>query len=151
MCSNLNFNLKIVVKLLCCNLLFIPLVNMDNNNNFVGNNTKVTMETNSSLLKVVGNNCVIYVRTNYGDIEVVGNNCRVEVTNNYGIIHVVGANSLVNINKRWRGDSVQLLGANCRLIVAGKLMSAPSYEAQLSPSSTDLDDVIEPIFPFVMR
>ncbi|XP_037866552.1 uncharacterized protein LOC119628451 [Bombyx mori] len=120
-------------------------------NNIVGNNTKVTMETNSCLLKVVGNNCVIYVRTNYGDIEVVGNNCRVEVTNNYGFINLMGGNGFVNINKRWKGDSVQLLGTNCRLIVAGKLMSVPTYEAQLSPSSTDLDDVIEPIFPFVMR
>lgn len=109
------------------------------------------METNSTLLKVVGNNCIVYVRTNYGDIEVVGNDCRVEVTENHGVINLVGGNGFVNISKRWKGDNVQLLGPNCSLTVAGKLKSAPSYEAQLSPFSKDLDDVIESIFTFVMR
>ncbi|KAG6457882.1 uncharacterized protein LOC115448460 [Manduca sexta] len=117
----------------------------------VGNKKKVTMETNGSLLKVVGNNCIVRVGVNQGDIEVIGNDCRVEVVNNYGVINLVGGNGTVNIDKRWRGDRVNLLGPSCHLMVAGKEKSMPSYEAQLSPFSKDLDDVIESIFTFVMR
>ncbi|CAG5048421.1 unnamed protein product [Parnassius apollo] len=117
----------------------------------LGNKKKVTMEVNATRLKVVGNNCIVIVTTNQGDIEVVGNDCRVEVVNNYGVINLVGGNGLVTINKRWRGDKVQLVGPNCHVMVNGKDKTEPSYEPQLSPFSKDLDDVIESIFSFVMR
>ncbi|KAL0894471.1 hypothetical protein ABMA27_013066 [Loxostege sticticalis] len=117
----------------------------------VGNKKKVTMETNSSLLKVVGNNCIVRVSNNYGDIEVIGNDCSVEVRDNYGTIHLVGGNGIVTIVKRWKGDKVQLVGPTCLLTVAGQRKKMPSHEAQLSPFSKDLDDVIESLFTFVMR
>uniref|UniRef100_A0A2A4JX36 Uncharacterized protein n=1 Tax=Heliothis virescens TaxID=7102 RepID=A0A2A4JX36_HELVI len=117
----------------------------------LGNKKKVTMEVNPTQLKIVGNNCIIRVAVNHGDIEVVGNDCRIEVTDNHGVINVVGNNGMVIISKRWKGDRVQLLGAGCHLVVAGKEKSTGGYEAQLSPFSKDLDDVIESIFTFVMR
>lgn len=116
----------------------------------VGNKKKVTMEVNSTRLKVVGNNCIVRVGANHGDVEVVGNDCRVEITDNYGTINLVGGNGLVTIDKRWKGDSVQMMGPSSYLSVAGKKTTL-SYEAQLSPFSKDLDDVIESIFTFVMR
>lgn len=117
----------------------------------VGNKKKVTMENNSTLLKVVGNYCIVRVTVNHGDIEVVGNDCSIEVTENYGAINLVGGNGSVSITKRFRGDNVNMLGPCCHLTVAGKDKTAPSYEAQLSPFSKDLDDVIESLFTFVMR
>lgn len=117
----------------------------------VGNKKKVTMETNASRLKVIGNNCIVRVTNNQGDIEVIGNDCSVEVADNYGNINLVGANGNVIISKRWKGDKVQLIGHSCRLMVEGKKKPTGGYEAQLSPFSKDLDDVIESIFTFVMR
>lgn len=109
------------------------------------------MENNATLLKVVGNNCIIRVNINQGDIEVIGNDCRIEVVHNYGVINLVGGNGVVTITKRWRGDKVNLLGPSCHLTVNGKEKKLNTYEAQLSPFSKDLDDVIESIFTFVMR
>ncbi|KAM3962782.1 uncharacterized protein ACR2FA_003164 [Aphomia sociella] len=120
----------------------------------VGNKKKVTMDTNASQLKVVGNNCIIRVATNQGDIEVIGNDCTIEVADNYGSINLVGANCGVTINKRWKGDKVQLIGHSCRLMVEGQKSPTGPCEAQLSPLSPfskELDDVIESIFTFVMR
>lgn len=117
----------------------------------LGNKKKVTMEINPTTLKVVGNNCVIIVSSNTGEIEVIGNDCRVEVIDNYGIVNLVGSGGIVTITKRWKGDKVSILGPNCHLMVEGKDKTTPSYEAQLSPFSKDLDDVIESIFSFVMR
>ncbi|KOB67252.1 putative poor imd response upon knock-in [Operophtera brumata] len=118
----------------------------------VGNKKKVTMESNPTKLKVVGNHCIIRVATNQGDIEVIGNDCRVEVTDNYGTVNFVGGNGFVNIGKRWKGDKVHMMGPCNYLAVAGKKTSQ-SFEAQaqLSPFSKDLDDVIESFFTFVMR
>lgn len=117
----------------------------------VGNKKKVTMEMNGSRLKIVGNNCIVRVASNQGEIEVIGNDCQIEVTENYGVINLVGGNGLVTIGRRLKGDKVQLVGPSCHLTVDGKDKTAPSYEAQLSPFSKDLDDVIESIFSFVMR
>ncbi|XP_028178707.1 uncharacterized protein LOC135088366 [Ostrinia nubilalis] len=117
----------------------------------VGNKKKVTMETNGSLLKVVGNNCIVRVSCNHGEIEVIGNDCSVEVRDNYGTIQLVGGNGIVTIVNRWDGDRVQLVGPTNHLTVAGKRKGVPSYEAQLSPFSKNLDDVIESLFTFVMR
>lgn len=117
----------------------------------LGNNKKVTMETNATRLKVVGNNCIVRVTTNRGDLEVIGNDCRVEVNDNYGVINLVGGNGVVSISKRWRGDKVQVVGHNCHTLVDGKEKPQQFYEAQLSPFSKDLDDVIDSIFTFVMR
>lgn len=117
----------------------------------VGNKKKVTMEVNPTQLKIVGNNCIVRVAVNQGEIEVIGNDCRIEVTDNHGVINLVGSNGMVIISKRWKGDRVQLLGTSCHLMVAGKEKSTGNYEAQLSPFSKDLDDVIESIFTFVMR
>ncbi|XP_026738078.1 uncharacterized protein LOC113506446 [Trichoplusia ni] len=117
----------------------------------VGNKKKVTMEDNPTQLKIVGNNCIVRVTVNRGDIEVIGNDCRVEVTDNYGVINLVGGNGVVFVSKRWKGDRVSVLGSNCHLVVAGKEKSVGGYEAQLSPFSKDLDNVIESIFTFVMR
>lgn len=117
----------------------------------LGNKKKVTMEVNTSKLKIVGNNCIVLVSVNQGDIEVIGNDCRVEVANNYGVVNMVGSGGLITISKRWKGDRIQIVGPSCHLLVDGKDKSAPSYEAQLSPFSKDLDDVIESIFSFVMR
>ncbi|CAB3231436.1 unnamed protein product [Arctia plantaginis] len=117
----------------------------------VGNKKKVTMEFNPTQLKVVGNNCIIRVSVNQGEIEVIGNDCRVEVTDNYGVINLVGSNGSVSVTKRVKGDSVQMLGPNCHLTVAGKEKTTGGYEAQMSPFSKDLDDVINSIFTFVMR
>lgn len=116
----------------------------------VGNKKKVTMETNSTRLKVIGNNCIIKVAVNHGEIEVVGNDCTIEVTNNYGSVNLVGGNGAVKINKRFKGDTIQMMGPSNYMTVAGK-KSSQSYEAQLSPFSKDLDDVIDSIFTFVMR
>ncbi|KAG7311783.1 hypothetical protein JYU34_002861 [Plutella xylostella] len=118
----------------------------------VGNKKKVTMTINVSKLKIVGNNCIVRVTSNQGDIEVIGNDCRVEVEDNYGSISLVGGNGLVTVCQRWRGDRVHVIGQTSHLIVDGKKTSN-SYEAQLSPFSKDLDDVIESIFSFgfVMR
>lgn len=117
----------------------------------VGNKKKVTMEVNPTQLKVVGNNCIVRVSINQGEIEVIGNDCRIEVSENQGVINLVGGNGNVIVTKRVKGDSVQLLGPNCHLVVAGKEKSTGGYEAQLSPFSKDLDDVINSIFTFVMR
>ncbi|XP_049872293.1 uncharacterized protein LOC126371120 [Pectinophora gossypiella] len=116
----------------------------------IGNKKKVTMELNQSRLRIVGNACIVRVAYNHGEIEVVGNDCRVEVTDNYGVINLTGGSGLVTISKRWKGDRVQLCGPSCHLMVDGKDKS-DTYEAQLSPFSKDLDDVIESIFSFVMR
>ncbi|VVC93210.1 unnamed protein product [Leptidea sinapis] len=117
----------------------------------LGNKKKVTMETNASRLKVVGNNCIVRVDTNQGDIEVIGNECRIEVKENCGTINLVGNGGVITIDRRWKGDNVSIVGPNCHLLVNGKEKSTPGYEAQLSPFSRDLDDVIESIFTFVMR
>ncbi|XP_041970529.1 uncharacterized protein LOC121726945 [Aricia agestis] len=117
----------------------------------LGNKKKVTMEVNSTLLKVIGNNCIIRVTVNQGEIEVVGNDCRVDVIDNYGSVNLVGSGGVVSIGKRWRGDKVSLVGPDCHVVVDGKEKKSASYEAQLSPFSKDLDDVIESIFTFVMR
>ncbi|XP_035446234.1 uncharacterized protein LOC118273394 [Spodoptera frugiperda] len=116
----------------------------------VGNKKKVTMEVNPTQLKIVGNNCIVRVSVNHGEIEVIGNDCRIEVSDNHGVINMVGSGGTVIISKRWKGDRVQLVGTSCHLFVAGKERST-GYEAQLSPFSKDLDDVIESIFTFVMR
>jgi poor Imd response upon knock-in len=116
----------------------------------IGNKKKVTMDANATVLKVVGNNCIVRVNCNQGDIEVIGNDCSIEVRDNYGTINLVGGNGIVTIVKRWRGDKVQMVGPCCHLTVAGK-SKGESNEAQLSPFSKDLDDVIESIFSFVMR
>lgn len=117
----------------------------------LGNKKKVTMETNPTSLKVVGNNCVVRVKINQGEIEVIGNDCQIEVGDNCGTISLVGSGGRVTITKRWKGDNVSTVGPNCHLMVDGKDRTVPTYEAQLSPFSTDLDDVIESIFSFVMR
>ncbi|CAH0726411.1 unnamed protein product, partial [Brenthis ino] len=117
----------------------------------LGNKKKVTMEMNPTSLKVVGNNCVVRVTSNQGEIEVIGNDCRIDVINNYGSINLVGSGGAVTVTKRWKGDKVSLVGPNCHLMVDGKDNTTPTYEAQLSPFSKDLDDVIESIFSFVMR
>ncbi|XP_072936819.1 uncharacterized protein pirk [Epargyreus clarus] len=117
----------------------------------LGNKKRVTMETNQTRLKVIGNNCIVRVTNNQGDIEVIGNDCRVEVKDNYGSINFVGSGGLVTVTKRWKGDRVTLVGPNCHLQVDGKEKPMPSYEAQLSPFSKELDDVIDSIFTFVMR
>ncbi|XP_075991947.1 poor Imd response upon knock-in [Anticarsia gemmatalis] len=117
----------------------------------LGNKKKVTMEVNPTVLKVVGNNCIVKVSINQGEIEVIGNDCRIEVTENHGVINLVGSNGNVTVVKRVKGDRVQIVGPNCRLTVAGKEKSTGGYEAQLSPFSKDLDDVINSIFTFVMR
>ncbi|OWR49762.1 hypothetical protein KGM_211832 [Danaus plexippus plexippus] len=117
----------------------------------LGNKKKVTMESNPTRLKVVGNNCIVKVTKNLGEIEVIGNDCKVEVIDNMGNISVVGNGGNVMICKRWKGDKVSLVGPNCHLMVNGKDKTPPTYEAQLSPFSKDLDDVIESIFSFVMR
>lgn len=117
----------------------------------VGNKKKVTMEVNPTQLKIVGNHCIVRVAVNNGEIEVIGNDCRIEVTENHGVINLVGSNGMVIISKRVKADRVSLLGTNCHLMVAGKEKSTGNYEAQLSPFSKDLDDVIESIFSFVMR
>lgn len=116
----------------------------------VGNKKKVTMETNASRLKVVGNNCIVRVQSNHGEIEVIGNDCSIEVRENHGSINLVGGNGIVTIVRRTKGDKVQMVGPSCHLTVAGQRKAA-SHEAQLSPFSKDLDDVIESLFTFVMR
>ncbi|CAG9784652.1 unnamed protein product [Diatraea saccharalis] len=120
------------------------------NYSVVGNKKKVTMETNATHLKVVGNNCIVRVNCNQGDIEVIGNDCSIEVRDNYGAVNLVGMNGIVTIVKRWHGDKVQMVGPCCHLTVAGR-SKATTYEAQLSPFSKNLDDVIESLFTFVMR
>ncbi|XP_047544946.1 uncharacterized protein LOC125077158 [Vanessa atalanta] len=117
----------------------------------LGNKKKVTMEANPTSLKVVGNNCVVRVKINQGEIEVIGNDCRVEVVDNTGTVNLVGSGGKVIITKRWKGDKVSMVGPNCHLMVNGKDKTTPTYEAQLSPFSKELDDVIESIFSFVMR
>ncbi|CAK1549632.1 unnamed protein product [Leptosia nina] len=117
----------------------------------IGNKKKVTMETNISRLKVVGNNCIIRVQNNQGDIEVIGNDCRVEIKYNYGTVNLVGNGGNIMIETRQKGDNVSIVGPNCHLVVGGKEKRLSNYEAQLSPFSKDLDDVIESIFTFVMR
>lgn len=117
----------------------------------VGNKKKVTMEINGGCLKIVGNNCVVRVSSNQGNIEVIGNDSRVEVADNYGSINLVGSNGLVTVDKRWRGDSVQIIGNRGHIIVKGKEKRPQSFETQLSPFSKELDDVIDGIFTFVIR
>lgn len=109
------------------------------------------MEVNDDRLKIVGNNCVVRVSSNQGNIEVIGNDSRVEVGSNYGVINLVGSNGLVIIDKRWRGDSVQIIGSHSQIVVKGKEKRPQSFESQLSPFSKELDDVIESIFTFVIR
>ncbi|CAF4871351.1 unnamed protein product [Pieris macdunnoughi] len=117
----------------------------------LGNKKKVTMEVNVARLKVVGNNCIIRVHSNQGDVEVIGNDCRVEIKENYGNVNLVGSGSTITIERRLKGDNVSIVGPNCHLLVDGKEKRLSNYEAQLSPFSKDLDDVIESIFTFVMR
>lgn len=117
----------------------------------VGNKKKATMEVNCGRLKIVGNNCVVRVSSNQGQIEVIGNDSRIEVADNYGAINYVGNNGLVTIDKRWKGDSVQIIGSHSHIVVKGKEKRPQSFEAQLSPFSKELDDVIESIFTYVMR
>ncbi|XP_026328748.1 uncharacterized protein LOC113236784 [Hyposmocoma kahamanoa] len=117
----------------------------------VGNKKKVTMEVNGGRLKIVGNSCVVRVSNNQGNIEVIGNDSRVEVADNYGAINLVGNNGLVTVDKRWKGDSVQIIGSHGHIIVKGKEKRPQSFESQLSPFSKELDDVIESIFTFVIR
>lgn len=117
----------------------------------VGNKKKVTMETNQTTLKVVGNNCIVIVNGNQGEIEVIGNDCKVDVTDNFGTINLVGSGGMVTVHRRWKGDKVSMVGPNCHLMVDGKDKTTTTHEAQLSPFSKDLDDVIESIFSFVMR
>lgn len=112
------------------------------------------MEVNAARLKVVGNNCIIRVQRNQGDVEVIGNECRVEIKENYGNINLVGNGGTITIERRLKGDNISIVGPNCHLLVDGKekrLSNYANYEAQLSPFSKDLDDVIESIFTFVMR
>nr|XP_034840824.1 uncharacterized protein LOC117996758 [Maniola hyperantus] len=117
----------------------------------VGNKKKVTMESNPTSLKVIGNNCIVRVTSNQGEIEVIGNDCKVDVIENLGTINLVGSGGIVTVHRRWRGDKVSIVGPNCHLMVDGKDKSTTTHEAQLSPFSKDLDDVIESIFSFVMR
>lgn len=117
----------------------------------VGNKKKVTMPVNCGHLKIVGNNCVVRVSCNQGSIEVIGNDSRVEVVENYGTINLVGSNGHVNISRRVKGDKVQIIGNRGHLVVEGKEKRPQSFDAQLSPFTKDLDDVIENIFTFVMR
>ncbi|CAH2227701.1 uncharacterized protein LOC120637188 [Pararge aegeria] len=117
----------------------------------VGNKKKVTMENNPTSLKVIGNNCIVRVTGNQGEIEVIGNDCKIDVTDNFGTINLVGSGGIVTVHRRWTGDNVSMVGPNCHLMVDGKDKSSAPHEAQLSPFSKDLDDVIESIFSFVMR
>lgn len=113
----------------------------------VGNNKKVTLPVNSTKLKVVGSNCIVRVVKNDGEIEIVGNDCRLELEENHGCVNVVGCNCTININKRLKGDKVQIIGQFTQLIVDGK-KERNSMDTQLSPFSKDLDDVLDSIFNF---
>lgn len=117
----------------------------------VGNKKKVTMGVNGDRLKIVGNGCVVRVSSNQGKIEVIGNDSRIEVADNYGDINLVGNNGLVTVDKRWKGDSLQIIGSRSHIVIKGTEKRPQSFESQLSPFSKELDDVIESIFTYVIR
>ncbi|XP_075167115.1 poor Imd response upon knock-in [Haematobia irritans] len=105
----------------------------------VDNCKEVSLETNTSNLRIVGNNNRIYITHNTGNLILIGNNTRLKVKNNHGLIKYTGNDGRISLGNESTQQIVDYIGCNGTLKIVNsmkfsKTKKCPSTKSKIPVS-----------------
>uniref|UniRef100_A0A1I8NLA1 Uncharacterized protein n=1 Tax=Stomoxys calcitrans TaxID=35570 RepID=A0A1I8NLA1_STOCA len=87
----------------------------------VDNCKEVTLESNTSNLRIIGNNNRIYITHNLGNLIIIGNNTRLKVQNNHGQIKYTGNDGRISLGSESTQQMVDYIGCNGTLKIVNAM------------------------------